>query len=122
MERIQHDPVCEEACEGTTADITAVRSSLVSDSTAGDLADLFKALGDPTRVRIIHALHLSELCVHDLTVVLNMGQSAVSHQLRFLRNMRIVKRRKVGKTVYYSLDDEHVAQIFKLTLEHLTHS
>lgn len=122
MERIQQDTVCEEACEGTTADVTAVRSGLVTDATAADLADLFKALGDPTRVRIIHALHLSELCVHDLTVVLNMGQSAVSHQLRFLRNLRIVKRRKVGKTVYYSLDDEHVAQIFMLTLEHLKHS
>jgi len=121
MDRTAQETVCEEACEGTTVDIETVKSRLVPESTAVDLADLFKALGDPTRVKIIHALHLSELCVHDLTVVLGMGQSAVSHQLRFLRNLRIVKRRKEGKTVFYSLDDEHVAQIFVLTLAHLTH-
>ncbi|MNI97159.1 Transcriptional repressor SmtB [compost metagenome] len=63
-----------------------------------------------------------ELCVHDLTVVLEMGQSAVSHQLRGLRNMRIVKRRKQGKTVYYSLDDTHIEQIFLQTLQHIGHA
>jgi DNA-binding transcriptional ArsR family regulator len=62
-----------------------------------------------------------ELCVHDLSSVLDMGQSAVSHQLRYLRNMRIVKRRKAGKTVYYSLDDAHIEQIFEQTLHHIHH-
>jgi DNA-binding transcriptional ArsR family regulator len=112
---------CEDTCAGTEADIADVKSKLVSEGTAVELADLFKALGDPTRVKIIHALLQSELCVHDLTEVLEMGQSAISHQLRLLRNMRIVKRRKVGKTVYYSLDDDHVEQVFTLTLQHLKH-
>jgi DNA-binding transcriptional ArsR family regulator len=122
MARTLQDSLCDASCIGTDADVQSVKARLVDDTTASDLADLFKALGDPTRVRIIHALLQSELCVHDLTVVLGMGQSAVSHQLRILRNMRIVKRRKEGKTVYYSLDDDHVAQIFGLTLDHVSHS
>ncbi|RJE88817.1 transcriptional regulator [Paenibacillus sp. 1011MAR3C5] len=112
---------CDDTCAGTEADIGIVKEKLVDDSTAIELADLFKALGDPTRIRIIHALLQSELCVHDLTEVLGMGQSAISHQLRLLRNMRIVKRRKVGKTVFYSLDDDHVEQLIVLTLQHLKH-
>ncbi|REK74706.1 ArsR/SmtB family transcription factor [Paenibacillus paeoniae] len=112
---------CDDTCAGTEADIDVVKQKLVDDSTAIELADLFKALGDPTRIRIIHALLQSELCVHDLTEVLGMGQSAISHQLRLLRNMRIVKRRKVGKTVFYSLDDDHVEQLIVLTLQHLKH-
>ncbi|MBD2869232.1 ArsR/SmtB family transcription factor [Paenibacillus arenilitoris] len=112
---------CDDSCTGSEASIESVRSKLINETTAGQLADLFKALGDPTRVKIIHALVQSELCVHDLTQVLSMGQSAVSHQLRLLRNMRIVKRRKVGKTVFYSLDDDHVEQIILLTLQHLKH-
>ncbi len=112
---------CDDPCGGTEADIGSVKDKLVDDHTAVELADLFKALGDPTRIRILHALLQSELCVHDLTEVLEMGQSAISHQLRLLRNMRIVKRRKVGKTVYYSLDDDHVEQLIVLTLQHLRH-
>ncbi|MFD0712689.1 ArsR/SmtB family transcription factor [Paenibacillus sp. GCM10027626] len=112
---------CDDTCGGTEADVAHVREQLISETAAVQLADLFKALGDPTRVKMIHALLQSELCVHDLTQVLGMGQSAVSHQLRFLRNMRIVKRRKVGKTVYYSLDDGHVEEIFLQTLQHLKH-
>lgn len=112
---------CADTCGGTDANIENVKSHLINESTAVELADLFKALGDPTRVKMIHALVQSELCVHDLTQVLAMGQSAISHQLRLLRNMRIVKRRKVGKTVFYSLDDDHVEQIFMLTMQHLKH-
>ncbi|WP_435169671.1 ArsR/SmtB family transcription factor [Paenibacillus glycanilyticus] len=112
---------CDETCNGTAVDITKIQEKLLPESAAMDLADLFKALGDPTRVKIIHTLLQSELCVHDLCEVLGMGQSAISHQLRSLRNMRIVKRRKVGKTVFYSLDDEHVEQIFVQTLQHLKH-
>ncbi|WP_188992263.1 ArsR/SmtB family transcription factor [Paenibacillus nasutitermitis] len=112
---------CDEACSGTAADVNSVKARLVDDAEASEVADLFKTLGDPTRVKMIHALSQGELCVHDLTQVLDMGQSAVSHQLRFLRNNRIVKRRKVGKTVFYSLDDNHVEQIFIQTLEHLKH-
>ncbi|RXZ80808.1 transcriptional regulator [Paenibacillaceae bacterium] len=116
------DAVCDDTCTGNNIDVAGVKKRLVSEHTASELADLFKALGDPTRVKLIHALLQRELCVHDLTEVLGMGQSAVSHQLRFLRNLRIVKRRKVGKTVYYSLDDDHVEQVFVLTLQHLTHA
>ncbi|MFD0589893.1 ArsR/SmtB family transcription factor [Paenibacillus sp. GCM10027627] len=112
---------CDDACSGTQADIVSVKDKLIDDATATELADLFKALGDGTRIRIIHALLQSELCVHDLTEVLGMGQSAISHQLRLLRNMRIVKRRKVGKTVFYSLDDDHVEQLIVLTMQHLKH-
>lgn len=112
---------CEETCSGTEADIQTICGKLLMEPAASELADVFKALGDPTRVKIIHALLQNELCVHDLTQVLEMGQSAVSHQLRVLRNARIVKRRKVGKTVYYSLDDDHVEQIFVQTLQHLKH-
>ncbi|MBP3962774.1 helix-turn-helix transcriptional regulator [Paenibacillus sp. DLE-14] len=112
---------CDDSCSGTQMDFKTVKENLVDESAANAMADLFKTLGDPTRVKIIHALSQSELCVHDLTQVLDMGQSAISHQLRFLRNLRIVKRRKVGKTVFYSLDDDHVEQIFIQTLQHLRH-
>lgn len=121
MDNVTISAACDDTCAGTEADIAGVKSKLVDDGAATELADLFKALGDPTRVKIIHALLQSELCVHDLTQVLEMGQSAISHQLRLLRNMRIVKRRKVGKTVFYSLDDDHVEQLFVLTLQHLRH-
>ncbi|WP_029192765.1 ArsR/SmtB family transcription factor [Paenibacillus harenae] len=117
----QGTAACDDTCAGSDTNIESVRSKLINETTAVQLADLFKALGDPTRVKIIHALVQSELCVHDLTQVLHMGQSAVSHQLRLLRNMRIVKRRKVGKTVFYSLDDDHVEQMIMLTLQHLKH-
>ncbi len=122
IERVIID-TCEEACSGTETetDLQAVKAAMIDEPTMNELADIFKALGDPTRVRIIYALMQKELCVHDLTVVLEMGQSAVSHQLRVLRNMRIVKRRKAGKTVYYSLDDVHIEQIFAQTLHHVKH-
>ena len=94
---------------------------MINEDVASDLAEWFKALGDPTRVKIIYALLNQELCVQDLSLALDMGQSAVSHQLRYLRNVRMVKRRKMGKTVYYSLDDSHVEQIFQQTLQHLKH-
>jgi DNA-binding transcriptional ArsR family regulator len=107
--------------EGANIMLDERHPEMVSDEQAQNLAELFKALGDPTRVRIISLLIGRELCVNDLTFYLQMGQSAVSHQLRYLRNMRIVKRRKEGKTVFYSLDDDHIEQIFKQTLGHLEH-
>ncbi|GIP50630.1 hypothetical protein D3C76_228090 [compost metagenome] len=112
---------CETNCVGTTADLDVIKEELIDDQAAVQFADWFKAFSDPTRVKIISALLKHELCVHDLTVLLKMGQSAVSHQLRYLRNLRIVKRRKVGKTVYYSLDDGHIEQIFLQTLQHTNH-
>ncbi|GFN33328.1 ArsR/SmtB family transcription factor [Paenibacillus xylaniclasticus] len=113
---------CDPVCEGASPEIAdQVKANLLEEHLAASIADVFKALGDPTRIKIIHALSQHELCVHDLTVVLGMGQSAISHQLRYLRNLRIVKRRKEGKTVYYSLDDNHIEQLFVLTRQHLEH-
>jgi len=114
---------CEELCLGTAAGIsTALKDRMIAEDTASQVSEMFKALGDPTRVKIIYALIQQELCVHDLTLILDMGQSAVSHQLRYLRNLRIVKRRKEGKTVFYSIDDHHIEQIFTQTLQHLSHT
>jgi DNA-binding transcriptional ArsR family regulator len=86
------------------------------------VAEIFKALADPTRVRIMHALSHAELCVGDLAAVLEMSESAVSHQLRLLRGLRVVRARRDGKLVFYALDDEHVTRLFQLSLEHLGHS
>jgi ArsR family transcriptional regulator len=82
------------------------------------VAVTFQALGDPTRVRIVHALSLSELCTSDLAAVVNMSESAVSHQLRTLRQLSIVGKRREGKLVYYSLKDDHVRSLFSQSLEH----
>ena len=84
-----------------------------------DLADLFKILSHPTRLKVVHALDQEELCVCDLAALLGMTESAISHQLRLLRNMRLVKHRREGKLVYYALDDQHVRQLFEAALEHL---
>ena len=83
------------------------------------LSELFKLFGDPTRLRIIHILMYQELCVADLASLVNMQQPAVSQQLKVLRLSRLVKYRKEGKTIYYTLDDEHVSEIFKVALLHL---
>ena len=113
--------LCDDSCIGTESNLLDVKQKMVDDKSAYELAEIFKALSDPTRVKLIGALLQSELCVHDLAELLGMGQSAISHQLRYLRNLRIVKRRKAGKTVFYSLDDLHIEQIFVLTLQHLKH-
>ena len=94
---------------------------VLDEHTSQRLASTFKALSDPTRVRMIAALLRSELCVHELTSALEMSQSAVSHQLRTLRDMRLVKFRKEGRHVYYALDDEHIHDLFELSLEHIQH-
>ncbi|MDA8235299.1 MAG: metalloregulator ArsR/SmtB family transcription factor [Clostridia bacterium] len=86
------------------------------------LAETFKTMGDPTRISIIQSLSLQELCVCDLAAVLEMSQSSVSHQLRILRNLKLVKFRKEGKMVYYSLDDEHIINLFREGLEHVQHN
>ena len=84
------------------------------------LAELFKALSDPTRVRIIARLADSEACVHELADELELGQSTVSHQLRLLRHLRIVRSRKNGRHVFYQLDDEHVRDLYERARAHLT--
>ena len=101
--------------------VQQAKQALLSDPDAAQLADTFKALADPTRVRIISVLAHTELCVCDLSATLDMSQSAVSHQLRLLRQMRLVKNRKAGRMVYYSLDDEHIRDLFQRGLEHIQH-
>ena len=83
------------------------------------LADVFKVLGDPTRLRILRVLMNQEVCVRDIADELGMGQSAVSHQLRILRDARLVQFRRDGKTVYYSLADAHVCTLLDVGLEHV---
>lgn len=83
------------------------------------LADLFKVFGDPTRIRILHTLSQGELCVQDIADKLTMTQSAISHQLRILKQTSLVKFRRDGKTIYYSLADDHVATIMNQGLEHV---
>ena len=84
-----------------------------------DIANLFKVLGDTTRIRIISALDGVELCVQDMERILSMRQSAISHQLRELKQARLVKFRKHGKNIFYTLDDAHIGEIFKIAAEHV---
>lgn len=84
-----------------------------------DVAELFKVFGDSTRIKIICALFESEMCVYDLAATLQMTQSAISHQLRILKNANLVKFRREGKLMYYSLDDDHVKQIFDAGYKHV---
>ena len=112
------------ACEETIIhedEVLAASRTLIDGQTAGRLAQIFSALSDPTRLRIISALSDHELCVCDLSVVLGMSQSAVSHQLRLLRNLNLVKYRKEGRIVYYALDDEHIRELYERGLEHTAH-
>lgn len=95
------------------------KERLPQEETLYDLAELFKVFGDTTRIKIICALYESEMCVCDIAALLNMTQSAVSHQLRTLKNARLVKFRRQGKVVYYSLDDEHIMRIFNEGLNHV---
>lgn len=96
-----------------------VKENMLDDNIIIDLAELFKVFGDSTRMKIICALLNSELCVCDIANVINSTVSAVSHQLRILKQAKLVKYRKEGKVVYYTLDDNHVYEIFKKGCEHL---
>lgn len=97
---------------------TDIATEILSVAQAQRLAETFGVLGDPTRIRIVHALSLSELCTSDLAGVVGMSESAVSHQLRTLRQLHVVRGRRVGKLVYYSLNDEHIRSLFQQGLEH----
>ena len=93
--------------------------SLPETEAIDELADFFKIMGDSTRLRLLFSLESGELCASDLANIANMSRSAVSHQLKSLRQAKLVKSRKDGKTVYYSLDDEHVHSILKVAMEHV---
>lgn len=112
----------EDVCELVQIDLArvrALRTLLTAADAVQALADTFSALGDPTRVRILDALSHGELCVCDLAAVLGLSQSGVSHQLRLLRGMRLVRPRREGRVVFYSLDDQHIMAIFRQTLQHV---
>lgn len=96
-----------------------VKNNIPNEKTLYELAELFKVLSDCTRVKILYALLNAEMCVCDIAALLGMTQSAISHQLRVLKQSRLVKHRRDGKVVYYSLDDEHVKQIFDQGLIHI---
>jgi len=115
----------DEVCDLVQIDLTRVRkirAALVQPDAVQGLADTFSALGDPTRVRILDALSHGELCVCDLAAVLRLSQSAVSHQLRLLRGLRLVRPRREGRVVFYDLDDQHIISLFKQTLQHVEES
>jgi len=101
--------------------VQAVLPDVLADATAIRLAETFKALSDPSRVRIVSLLAKAELCVCDLAAALDMSQSAVSHQLRTLRDLHLVRWRREGRQIYYALDDEHVTDLFQRGLDHVTH-
>lgn len=96
-----------------------VRAAMIDDAEAYDLSDFFKVLGDSTRMRILCALSLHEMCVCDIGVLLCMTKSAISHQLRALKRANLVRFRRKGKVVYYALSDDHVRDILAKGLEHI---
>ncbi len=100
--------------------IKEVQKHLLDQHKLEGVSMIFKLLSDPTRIKILYALEKQELCVCDLSIVLDMTQSAVSHQLKLLRMNQLVRHRKEGKTVFYSLDDEHVHLIFNQALAHVS--
>jgi len=99
--------------------VEKVAKVMPSEDTLYDLTELFRIFGDSTRVRILYVLLVSEMCVCDIAKLLGMTQSAISHQLRALKNAKLVKSRREGKTVFYSLADSHVSAIVKMGLEHV---
>ncbi|QSH40481.1 metalloregulator ArsR/SmtB family transcription factor [Lentisphaerota bacterium ZTH] len=99
--------------------VSKVKEMLPESNICTGLAEFYKAFADQTRVRILKALLYSEMCVCDLTAALGMTQSAISHQLRILKDKKLVKFRKSGKIIYYSLDDKHIKDIFRAGFEHI---
>ena len=100
--------------------VARVQSQMPDEYPIYEVSELFKVFGDSTRSRIICALRIEEMCVCDLAALLTMTQSAISHQLRILRSSRLVKCRKQGRVVYYSLDDAHISEIFSMAFAHVT--
>ena len=99
--------------------VERVKAAMPDEDMLYDAAELFKVFGDSTRTHILSALFIEELCVCDIAEILGMTKSAVSHQLRTLRQTKIVKARRSGKEVFYSLDDDHISRIYKTAMEHL---
>lgn len=117
---VPHADVCEVRCLHPQ-DVARARDLLADDLTYDGLANLFGALADATRSRIVHTLLRQELCTCDIAAVLGVTESAVSQHLRVLRHLGLVRHRRAGKLVYYSLDDSHVAQLVQVGLTHTGH-
>ena len=122
------DIIKETGAEAEETDITGtedaakikeVTDALPDEDTLDELEELFKIFGDSTRIKILYALHIKEMCVMDISLALGMSQSAISHQLRVLRQTRLIRSRRDGKNIYYSLADEHVHTIISMGLEHI---
>jgi len=118
-----YDIEAPDACEVTACDearVALLRPANLGCGEANRLSEIFAALSDPTRLRLLDALgRAGELCVCDLCLLLDLRQSNVSHQLRLLRSLRLVKNRRSGRNVFYSLDDSHVAGLLRMGLEHV---
>lgn len=117
--------VAADACDVFHIDpakVARLRNVLISEASVDALTETFRALGDPTRVRVLDALSHGELCVCDLAALLGLTQSATSHQLRLLRALRLVRTRRAGRMVYYALDDRHIVTLFRQGLRHVEES
>jgi DNA-binding transcriptional ArsR family regulator len=113
------DLSCAERHHGDPGALEQVRSHLLTSATVESVADVFRLLGDPTRVRLLDALSHGERCVCDLAALVGLSESAVSHQLRLLRAARLVRVRRAGRLAYYSLDDHHVIGLLHDTRKHV---
>jgi len=118
MAKRDHAPVCQEVCTHPEI-LSRVKPEMPDEERLYDLAELFKVFGDTTRIRILYVLFESEMCVCDIAELLNMTQSAISHQLRVLKQARLVRSRRAGKTVFYALDDDHVRTVIGQGMEHI---
>jgi ArsR family transcriptional regulator len=114
------DLVCDDRIVHVES-VRAARAALPTGATLAGLADIFAALGDPTRLRIVAALAQHELCVCDLAATIGISESAASHQLRGLRTLGLVRTRREGRLVYYTLDDAHVTTLYHQALDHVGH-
>ncbi len=103
-----------------TLKMKSAKRTMLSRETITSLSEIFKVLSDPTRLNIVLALTHEELCVQDVTALLNVSESAVSHQLRILKTLRLVKQRRDGKMAYYSLDDEHIEDLIRVATRHIS--
>ena len=111
-----------DACEAphlAPGDTATRKLALMPGRAVAALADTFRVLGDPTRVRILDALSGGELCVCDIATLVGISESAVSHQLRLLRSMRLVRTRRAGRLIFYTIDDHHIMELLKLALTHV---
>jgi ArsR family transcriptional regulator, lead/cadmium/zinc/bismuth-responsive transcriptional repressor len=116
-----HDSTCD--APHLDAGVTAARrAQMMAPRTVEALAETFRVLGDPTRVRILDALSAGELCVCDIAGMVGISESAVSHQLRLLRGMRLVRPRRAGRLVYYAVDDQHILELLRQGLTHVEES